>query len=120
MNNDLIDKIRQGCPDCPWKDRKSRTVPSDGPTDSPLMVIGRNPGFTEDKEGRPFIGPAGKHLDRFFGDAGILREKVYITNTAKCYGGPGDPCPTDEVFDCCESFLKQELELIKPKLIMPF
>jgi DNA polymerase len=120
MSDNLIEEIRQGCVNCPWRDRKSVTVPPEGPIDSPLMVIGRNPGYVEDQNGRPFIGPAGKHLDRLFDDAGISRSKVYITNTVKCYGGPGDPCPIDEVFDCCEDFLKRELNLVKPKLIMPF
>jgi DNA polymerase len=120
MTISLLDEIKQGCPNCPWKDRKSQTVPPEGPEDSPLFVVGRNPGSTEDLIGRPFIGPAGKRLDQFFSDAGISRDKVYITNTSKCYGGPGDPCPTDEVFDCCEDFLKREIAQIKPKLIMPF
>lgn len=120
MTITLREEIKQGCPNCPWVGRKSQTVPSEGPEDSPLMVIGRNPGFVEDSLGRPFIGPAGKHLGRFFLNAGISRDKVYITNTAKCYGGPGDPCPSDEVFDCCEDFLKREIALVKPKIIMPF
>ena len=116
----LRDEIKQGCLNCPWKGRKSQTVPPEGPEDSPLFVVGRNPGFTEDSKGRPFIGPAGKHLDRFFTDAGIFRDKVYITNCAKCYGGAGDPCPTDEVFNTCENFLLREMALVKPILIMPF
>jgi uracil-DNA glycosylase len=116
----LREEIKQGCPNCPWKDRKSRTVPPEGPEDSPLFVIGRNPGFVEDSVGRPFIGPAGKYLNRFFSDVGISRDKIYITNTCKCHGGLGDPCPTDEVFDCCESFLKREMGLVKPKLIVSF
>ena len=116
----LREEIKQGCINCPWKNRKFQTVPPEGPEDSPLFVVGRNPGSTENSLGRPFIGPAGKHLDKFFMDSGIFRDKVYITNCSKCYGGPGDPCPTDEVFDCCEDFLKREMELVQPKLIMPF
>jgi uracil-DNA glycosylase family 4 len=116
----LILEIQQGCRDCPWQGRKSRTVGPEGPTDSPLMVVGRNPGYKEDQSGRPFIGPAGQHLDRFLRDIGISRQKIYITNTAKCYGGAGDPNPTDDVFNCCESFLNREIALLKPRLIVPF
>jgi DNA polymerase len=82
------------------------------------MLIGRNPGVTEDKEGSPFIGKAGQALDRFLVDAGLKRDEVYITNTGKCYGGIGDPCPTEEVFDVCEPFLEMEFLWVQPSLVI--
>jgi uracil-DNA glycosylase len=59
------DKIRQGCASCSWSRRRTQVVPSEGPLDSPLMIVGRNPGAQEDRCGRPFIGPAGTALDLF-------------------------------------------------------
>jgi DNA polymerase len=82
------------------------------------MLIGRNPGVTEDEEGAPFVGKAGHALDQFLVDVGLKREEVYITNTAKCYGGPGDPCPSEEVFNACEAFLEQEIALVSPEIVV--
>jgi uracil-DNA glycosylase len=115
---ELYQGILKGCSSCPWKDRKSRTVPPEGPAPCRVMFIGRNPGVTEDEDGKPFIGRAGQALDRFLYDCDLKRSDVYITNTAKCYGGPADPCPTEEVFDTCESFLEKEIDLVNPEVIV--
>jgi uracil-DNA glycosylase family 4 len=52
-------------------------------------------------------------------DAGISRERVYVTNLVKCYGGPGDPCPTNVIYDQCEELLDCELSRVQPRLILP-
>lgn len=115
----IVTRIHFDCPECPWKERKSCTVPSVGPTNSPLMFVGRNPGVTEDKRCEPFVGKSGDFLSKFLIDLGLDRLKVYIANTAKCYGGSGDPCPTEDVFNTCEPLISQEISLVKPVLIIP-
>lgn len=107
------------CLFCPWRDRNHGPVPPEGPADARIMVVGRNPGITEDAQGRPFVGKAGVILDRFLADAGLQRDRIYITNTAKCYGGAGDPCPTEAVYNACESVIQHELNTLKPALIIP-
>jgi uracil-DNA glycosylase len=113
----LLAKMKQ-CPMCPWKGVKKQTVLPEGNIHSEIVIIGRNPGYQEDKVGRPFIGPGGKALDIFLTHAGIGREKIWITNTAKCQGGQGDPQPSAEVYETCKPWLMAELCLIRPKLII--
>jgi uracil-DNA glycosylase family 4 len=111
-------EIAKGCPNCPWKDRKSRTVPFEGSPLSRVMVVGRNPGRDEDRIGRPFVGRGGAALDRFLVASSVARSKIIITNTSKCYGAPTDIPPTEEVFDACEIFIQKELALFQPELIV--
>jgi len=113
----LIQLIRQ-CPTCPWKDRKTQTVPPEGPVYAEIVILGRNPGKDEDWEGRPFVGKGGNGLNRFLSRAKIDRTKIWVTNTAKCFGGHGDPKPDQRVYDSCRHWLFAELCLIRPKLIV--
>ncbi len=71
------------CRACPlWKDA-TQTVFGEGPAHAPLMLVGEQPGDKEDLAGKPFIGPAGQMLDRALDEAGIDRNKVYVTNAVK-------------------------------------
>ena len=115
---DLLKLHISECKDCPWKNIKKQTVLPEGPLNSPVFFIGRNPGYQEDKLGRPFVGPSGKALNKFLLATGIDRSKVWITNVVKCQGGLGDPCPTDEVYECCKPWLVREVKLFKPKLLV--
>lgn len=94
-----------------------QAVPGEGNPNNQLVFIGEAPGKREDEQGRPFVGPAGKLLDKLLEDIGFEREDVYITNVVKCRPpGNRDPSP-QEVAEHSE-FLRKELEVIKPKLIV--
>lgn len=100
--------LRSGC---------MQAVPGDGNVDSEIVFIGEAPGRSEDEQGRPFVGPAGHILSKLLNEIGLTREAVYITNVVKCRPPSNrDPLP-QEIVEHAE-FLKQELDLIKPKLIV--
>lgn len=82
-----------------------------------LMFIGEAPGAEEDATGRPFVGAAGKLLDKIIAAIGLKREDVYITNVVKCRP-PNNRKPTNEEMGACEPFLFNEIEIVKPKLIV--
>ncbi|MCH8815568.1 MAG: uracil-DNA glycosylase, partial [Chloroflexi bacterium] len=72
------------CPDCDLCNTRTHAVPGEGPTDAEVMLVGEGPGFYEDQQGRPFVGPSGRLLDQLLGLAGMQRDQVYITNVVKC------------------------------------
>lgn len=82
-----------------------------------ILWLGRNPGETEDAEGAPFVGKAGKELDKWFEHLGWQRKDCIIENAVACYT-QGNRQPTIHEINACSFWLKQELEIIKPKLII--
>jgi uracil-DNA glycosylase family 4 len=80
------------------------------------MLVGEAPGFHEDKQGYPFVGQAGKLLDKLLGGIGLSRDQVYIANVIKCRP-PGNRDPQPDEIEACESHLFRQIELIEPKLI---
>ena len=80
------------------------------------MFVGEAPGFHEDKQGYPFVGQAGKLLDKLLAGIGLTRENVYIANVIKCRP-PGNRDPQPDEIEACESHLFKQIELIEPKLI---
>jgi DNA polymerase len=111
-----LNKEIRKCKKCPlWKTRKN-TVPGEGPTDAKIMTIGMAPGREEDKTGKPFIGPAGKFLNRLLKIAGIEREKIFITSPLKCLPTPPpNRKPKKEEIEACLPYLKRQIEIIDPK-----
>ena len=81
------------------------------------MMVGEGPGANEDKQGRPFVGQAGKLLDELLPLAGLSREEVYITNVIKCRA-PGNRSPRPEEQEICSRFLKLQLQTIQPELVI--
>ena len=81
------------------------------------MFIGEGPGFHEDRQGRPFVGPAGKFLEELLATIELTREEVYITNIIKCRP-PGNRDPLPEEVQQCSSWLEQQIELLAPELIV--
>src|SRR6478752_2324371 len=71
------------CRDCPLWKRGTQTVFGEGPAPAPMLLVGEQPGNEEDLSGKPFVGPAGRLLDRALADAGIDRSEVYVTNVVK-------------------------------------
>ena len=105
------------CKDCILSDTRTNTVPGEGPENADIMIIGEAPGFNEDKEGRPFIGAAGRLLSELLANAGFTRGDVYITNTVKCRP-PDNRNPLPFEMDQCKKYLERQVELINPEIII--
>src|SRR5262249_39655174 len=89
---------------------------ADGPPGPELMFVGEAPGFHEDQQGIPFVGQAGKLLDKLLAGIGLTRADVYVANTLKCRP-PGNRDPLPEEKHQCEPWLFKQIELIKPKVV---
>ncbi|MGE0538693.1 MAG: uracil-DNA glycosylase family protein [Dehalococcoidia bacterium] len=105
------------CPDCRLCETRTNAVPGEGPEDAQIMFIGEGPGFNEDRQGRPFVGAAGKFLDQLLGAAGLKRTDVYITNIVKCRP-PNNRDPMPDETEACSTWLNRQIELIKPAVIV--
>jgi DNA polymerase len=113
---DLAEGIRK-CTACPlWKGR-TLTVPGEGSSKAKLMFVGEAPGAEEDRLGRPFVGRAGKFLDKMLEIAGLNREEVFITNTVKCRP-PENRDPKKEEVAACKRWLEKQISVIEPELIV--
>lgn len=112
-----INEEIKSCKKCPLHKIRNKAVCGEGAVSSKLMFIGEAPGFEEDKEGKPFIGEAGKLLTRLIEKMGFNRQEVYITNTVKCHP-PSNRTPSEEEVSICFEYLREEIEIITPKVIM--
>jgi DNA polymerase len=106
-----------GCTRCRLAEGRTQVVFGVGNANAELMFVGEAPGFHEDKQGYPFVGQAGKLLDQLLGGIGMSREDVYIANVIKCRP-PGNRNPEQDEVDTCEPFLFQQIDIIKPKVIV--
>lgn len=114
--NDLESHCR-GCHACPLGDTRTNLVFGTGNREADLMFVGEAPGQAEDEQGIPFVGVAGKLLDRYLYAVGIPRESVYIANILKCRPPHNrDPLPEEE--DACIGYLREQVKLIRPKIIV--
>jgi uracil-DNA glycosylase family 4 len=104
------------CTRCRLAEGRTQVVYGVGNPDADLMFVGEAPGFHEDKQGYPFVGSAGKLLDRLLEGIGLTRSDVYIANVIKCRP-PGNRDPMPDEIEACESHLFRQLELIQPKLV---
>jgi uracil-DNA glycosylase family 4 len=105
------------CQQCEIAKYRNRVVPGEGAEDAAIMFIGEAPGWHEDQQGRPFVGPAGKFLDELLASIGLNRQKVYIANVIKCRPqGNRDPLPTE--IQNCRHWLERQIEIIQPKMIV--
>ena len=108
--------VRQ-CTDCPLHEGRTNAVPGEGPPDAELLFIGEGPGYQEDRQGRPFVGPAGQFLDELLGSIGLSREQVFIANMVKCRP-PNNRDPAPAEISACSKYLDRQIELLDPKLIV--
>lgn len=112
------------CTACHLYQHATQTVFGEGPKSALLMLVGEQPGDSEDLAGKPFVGPAGKIMDRALDDAGIDRKKVYVTNAVKHF--KWEPRgkrrihkkPNSREIAACRPWLEAELRLVKPKLLV--
>ncbi len=112
----LVDEVCR-CPKCPLSKTRVKAVPGEGPLTSELMFIGEAPGFHENQQGRPFVGPAGPLLEELLASIGLARKDVFNANVVKCRPNNNrDPLP-DEIAACAH-FLDAQIALIKPKIVV--
>ncbi|HEX2044837.1 MAG TPA: uracil-DNA glycosylase [Gaiellaceae bacterium] len=104
------------CARCRLAQGRTQVVYGVGNPDAELMFVGEAPGFHEDKQGYPFVGSAGKLLDRLLAGIGLGRSDVYIANVLKCRP-PGNRDPQPDEIEACEAHLFRQIELIEPRLI---
>ncbi|MGY5152055.1 MAG: uracil-DNA glycosylase [Candidatus Nitrosopumilus sp. bin_6a] len=117
--NQKLQSIKQNvieCVKCDLCKTRTNSVPGKGNFKSSVIFVGEAPGRNEDKNGEPFIGVAGKKLSAALEAAGVSREDVYITNIVKCRP-PKNRVPTSTERETCQDYLKQEISIIKPKII---
>ncbi len=115
-----IEEIRQALEvfeGCPLKATATNLCLYDGNPEAKIMIIGEAPGAQEDRQGKPFVGPAGQLLDRMLAAIGLDRSKVYITNLL-FWRPPGNRNPTPAEIAVCLPFLERQVEILAPKLIM--
>jgi uracil-DNA glycosylase family 4 len=106
------------CSACPLHSSRKNTVPGEGnPVRPDIMFVGEGPGADEDMQGRPFVGAAGQLLDRMIAGMGYKREEVFIANIVKCRP-PGNRVPLPEEMNACVPYLKAQIALLKPKIIV--
>src|ERR671923_390417 len=118
-HDDSLEKIAaevRGCPLCKLSRSRKNAVPGEGQLSAKIMFIGEAPGRSEDEEGRPFVGAAGRILDNMLKKAGIERSQVFITNIVKCRP-PNNRVPKEDELTACRPYLDRQIALIKPKVI---
>ncbi|MCL0028668.1 uracil-DNA glycosylase [Dehalococcoidia bacterium] len=112
----LVEQIAD-CTRCPLSQGRTQSVPGEGSLSADIMFIGEGPGFYEDRDGRPFVGPAGNLLEEMLGKIGLNRQDVYITNMLKCRP-PRNRDPLANEIDSCSPYLTQQIEMISPRVIV--
>jgi uracil-DNA glycosylase family protein len=114
----------QRCQGCELYRNATQAVLGEGPSTARIVMVGEQPGDQEDRAGRPFVGPAGRLLDRALEDAGIRRSEVYLTNAVKHFKFEErgkrriHKKPSDSEIDACKPWLDAELACIRPDLIV--
>ena len=103
---------------CPLKATAQQACPGEGPLGAPLMFVGEAPGRDEDAAGRPFVGRSGRLLDKMIAAIGLKREDVYITNVIP-WRPPGNRTPSPIETATCEVFVRREIALVRPKILVP-
>ena len=104
------------CQKCALAEGRTQVVFGTGDPDSDLMFVGEAPGFHEDRQGKPFVGQAGKLLDKLLAEIGLDRKQCFIANVLKCRP-PGNRDPRPEEIEACQAHLFRQIELIQPKVI---
>ena len=121
---DALRRRAASCQACPlWKDA-TQTVFGEGPPNADVMFVGEQPGDREDREGRPFVGPAGLLLDKALVDAGLDRKRIYVTNAVKHFKFEQrgkrrlHKRPNTSEIKICRRWLFDEIEAVSPRLIV--
>ena len=115
--NDLDSNHVARCTSCRLCEQRTHTVFGEGDPDAKIMFIGEGPGENEDRHGRPFVGRAGRTLDKMIAGMGLQREQVFIANIVKCRP-PGNREPATDEVATCMPYLHKQIEIIRPKVIV--
>ncbi|MBX5468636.1 MAG: uracil-DNA glycosylase [Thermoleophilaceae bacterium] len=116
---ELVERFRElkDCRRCALAATRTNVVFGAGNADADLMFVGEAPGFHEDRQGRPFVGAAGKLLDKLLAEVGLDRERdTFIANVLKCRP-PNNRDPLPEEIEACKPFLLEQVRLIEPRVI---
>jgi uracil-DNA glycosylase family 4 len=113
---DLIRRDLDGCRRCGLYEGRKNIVFGSGNPQARLVLVGEGPGYEEDLQGRPFVGPAGQLLTKILRAIDLTRDDVYICNIVKCRP-PGNRNPERQEIECCLPFLRRQICAIRPKLI---
>ncbi|MFC2035190.1 uracil-DNA glycosylase [Chloroflexota bacterium] len=105
------------CQQCEIARLRTNVVPGEGAEDADLLFIGEAPGWHEDQQGRPFVGPAGQFLDELLASISLKREQVYIANVIKCRPTRNRDPSAVEILNC-HKWLEKQIELICPRMIV--
>ena len=114
--DELVRRIRT-CTLCTLSEKRTQAVPGEGSRTADIMFIGEGPGFYEDRDGRPFVGQAGRLLDELLSSIDLNRESVYITNMIKCRA-PNNRDPLPSEIQSCGPYLDEQIEMIAPRIIV--
>jgi DNA polymerase len=123
-NLDELRAAAAGCTACPLHETGTQTVFGEGGRQSRIMLVGEQPGDYEDRAGEPFVGPAGKLLDRALADAGIDRSRTYVTNAVKHFKWVPrgkrriHSKPSSMEIAACHPWLEREIELVAPEILV--
>lgn len=127
VDGDTLAEVRraaEGCRACPLWEPATQTVFGEGPAGAPVMLVGEQPGDAEDIQGRPFVGPAGKLLDRALAELSIDRRRLYVTNAVKHFKFVPrgkrriHQKPGSSEIRACGPWLERELALVQPRLVV--
>jgi len=116
-NWEQLEKTAKECKKCKLCQNRNNVVFGTGNRQASLMFIGEGPGADEDLQGTPFVGKAGKLMNMAFEAIGLKREEVYIANIVKCRP-PGNRNPQDDEANACLDYLRNQVILVKPKIIV--
>ncbi len=105
------------CTLCALSQTRTQAVPGDGSISADLMFVGEGPGYHEDQQGKPFVGPAGQLLDKLLASIGLGRQDVYIANMVKCRP-PGNRDPLPGEIQACQPYLDRQMQIISPKVVV--
>ena len=114
---DELERRVNACTRCTLSQKRTNAVPGEGSRSADVVFVGEGPGFHEDQQGRPFVGPAGRLLDELLASVGLDREAVYITNMIKCRP-PNNRDPLPGEIEACRPYLDEQIEMISPKVIV--
>jgi DNA polymerase len=107
----------RSCTGCRLHETRTNAVPGEGSADTEVAFVGEGPGRDEDAQGRPFVGESGRLLTRLIESIGWRRDEVFITNVVKCRP-PGNRDPQPDEIAACAPFLRRQLEVIDPALVV--
>jgi uracil-DNA glycosylase family 4 len=114
---DRLNERIKNCRKCRLWQGARNAVPGEGPLHAKLMLVGQNPGAEEDKTGRPFVGRAGKFLNKILAENGIIREELFVTNIVK-HVTPKNRKPSPDEIAACAPYLEEHIKTIKPKIVV--